>query len=462
MKNWKIYALSALLIFAGLTLLYTGSQRPVTIYIEDQLFVIQSRALTVAQALRDGGVSTTNQDRVSPSLNSWLPWKPVIQIKIANQVNLYQSDGQIMASLRVVERIPANLLASQGIRLYPQDRLLWNGEQIDVTKPLPLAQEYQLQWFPAKKVEIKLPDQSEVIAYTSGDSVAQALWAAGFSPSNIHQIEPPLEAALTGNTQIQVQNGRELRVQLADRELVTTTNVQTVGQALAQTGVSLQGLDYSVPAENELLPENGRVQVVRVREEVILEQQPIPFQNEYVADPELELDQRRVVEAGRYGIEVSRVNVRYEDGQEMNRQTEATWIASQPVSQKMGYGTKVVVRTMATPSGQIEYWRAVTVYATSYSPCRSGTSTCYNGTASGLPVTRGVIGVTRAWYSWMVGQGVYIPGYGNAVVADVGGGIPGKHWIDLGFTDDDYEPWHSNVTLYFLTPVPENIPWILP
>jgi uncharacterized protein YabE (DUF348 family) len=461
MKNWKILALSALMILGGFALLYTGLRRPVTIYIEDQQFEIQTRAFLVSQALRESGIEIDAQDRVSPSLNSLLAWKPVIQIQKSNQVNLFEKD-HLLTAFRTTERIPANLLASQGIQLYPQDQLYWNAELLDPSRPLPLAPVYNLQVRPAMRVVVTNPDGSQRVAYTAGQNVAQALWAVGIPPNAGMQTAPPLEAALPDSAEIQLQNGRELRVKLADREVVTLTNAQTVGQALAQAGIALQGLDYSLPAEGEPLPESGQVRVVRVREEVVLEQQPIPFESEYVADPTLELDQRHVVEPGRYGIEVSRVNVRFEDGQEVVRQTEATWTASQPVSQKLGYGTKVEIRTLDTPSGTIEYWRAVTVYATSYSPCRSGTEKCYHGTASGLPVTRGVIGVTRTWYSWMVGQGVYIPGYGRAVVADVGGGIPGKHWIDLGFTDDDYEAWHSNVTLYFLTPVPESIPWILP
>ena len=43
-----------------------------------------------------------------------------------------------------------------------------------------------------------------------------------------------------------------------------------------------------------------------------------------------------------------------------------------------------------------------------------------------------------------------------------GGGFPGKYWIDLAYTDDAYVPWSSYVTIYFLTPVPKTIPWILP
>jgi 3D (Asp-Asp-Asp) domain-containing protein len=79
-----------------------------------------------------------------------------------------------------------------------------------------------------------------------------------------------------------------------------------------------------------------------------------------------------------------------------------------------------------------------------------------------LTAQHGVIAVTRAWYNLMLGQRLYVPGYGIGVVGDIGGGIPGKYWIDLAYSDDDYVAWHQNVTVYFLTPVPENIAWILP
>jgi hypothetical protein len=49
---------------------------------------------------------------------------------------------------------------------------------------------------------------------------------------------------------------------------------------------------------------------------------------------------------------------------------------------------------------------------------------------------------------------VYVPGYGIATILDVGGGIPGRPWIDLGYSDSDYVSWHQWVTVYFLSPPP--------
>ena len=65
------------------------------------------------------------------------------------------------------------------------------------------------------------------------------------------------------------------------------------------------------------------------------------------------------------------------------------------------------------------------------------------------------------WYLSMQGQRLFIPGYGFASVEDVCGGCDGKPWIDLGYSDNDYEQWNSSVTVYFLTPVPANMIHVL-
>jgi len=61
------------------------------------------------------------------------------------------------------------------------------------------------------------------------------------------------------------------------------------------------------------------------------------------------------------------------------------------------------------------------------------------------------------------GTRMYVPGYGFAEAADTGGGVRGR-FIDLGFDDHNYVGWHSQVMVYFLTPVPPegSIRWIIP
>jgi 3D (Asp-Asp-Asp) domain-containing protein len=261
---------------------------------------------------------------------------------------------------------------------------------------------------------------------------------------------------------VELRRARTVSIHSGGLEVAVKTAAPTVGEALLEAGLPLQGMDRTLPAEDEAVPADGQIQLVRVREVVALAQELLPFENSFTTTPDLELDQRQVIQPGRYGVVVNRERVRYEDGVEVARLHEEQWTAAEPQGQVVGLGTQPVIRTLDTGSGTIEYYRAVTMYATSYSPCQQGMGRCSKATASGLPLQKGVVGVTSAWYRLFAGAQVYIPGYGIGIIGDVGGGIPGKYLIDLGYSEEDYEAWHQNVTVYFLTPVPANVPAILP
>lgn len=449
------------LILTGILLVIVGTHRPITIYIDGQPQVLYTHAITVGWALSSSNLTIDPDDHLQPPATQFLGWDDVIYLDRARQVNIWLPLQELSYSFLTVERLPANILQAIDLTLFPGDRLYWNGELIDPNKPLPLASFYNLQFQPGIPIAIE-DDGRERTLYSAAPTLGEALWESGIIFKSTDKISPPYNETPLVSTSVTIHRSIPIQIKVGEQYVNSYSAAATIGEALAEAGVSLQTLDYSIPGENEPIPADGSIQVIRVREEVIIDQTPIPFENEYVADSEVELDQTKVIEAGQYGIKATRIRVRYEDDQEVSRQTEVKWVASEPNTQKIGYGNNVFIRSLDTPNGPLEYWRAVSVYATSYSPCRSGTSKCHYGTSYGLPVSRGVIGVTHQWYLLMAGQQVYVPGYGKGVIADVGGGIPGKYWIDLGFIDEEYESWHQTVTLYFLTPVPDSIPWILP
>jgi 3D (Asp-Asp-Asp) domain-containing protein len=221
-------------------------------------------------------------------------------------------------------------------------------------------------------------------------------------------------------------------------------------------------MDYPIPAEDQPIPTDGQIQIVKVHEEYILENETIPFGIEFVPSQEINLDDQQVLQTGEYGILAKRIRVVYEDDKEISRTVSDTWTAKSPTPRKVGFGTKVTIQTQNTSDGPIQYYRAVDVYATSYSPCRLGIAGyCSNRTASGAELKKGVIGVIRPWYNYMKGASVYIPGYGFATIEDIGAGFSDRHWVDLGYSDEDWVSWSRYVTVYFLLPIPENILFIL-
>lgn len=372
-------------------------------------------------------------------------------------------DNSQVITLQTEERVPALVLDQAGISLSPKDRVFVNGFPVSLDQPIP-GESMTLQVRRAVNVTLVTPEgemQIQSAAFTVGEVLHEAsIWLRAGDKVN-PSASTPLSTFKLPNPSITITPARAVTITTSGKNIQINSPAQTVGEALAEAGIPLLGLDYSLPAENEALPADGQIRVVRVRESVVLAQKPIPFENDLQASADVPLDQTQIIQPGESGLSVQRIRIRYEDGNEISRVTENETVVRPPRTRILGYGTKVEVKTAVVDGVEIEYWRAVQMYATSYSPCRSGGDRCYTGTSSGKSLRKGMVGMSYSWYLAMGGQPLYIPGYGFATVEDVCGGCTGKPWIDLGYSDNDWQQWSSWVTVYFLTPVPSNIIYVL-
>ncbi len=369
-------------------------------------------------------------------------------------------DGDQLVTLQTDERVPSAILSEAGITLAPEDRVLVNG--IRVSPELPITSyPITLQLRRAVPIILSTPQGQRTIQ-TSAFTVGEALHEAGIQLRARDKISQPIQSPVSSvQAPVSMDQSLSLTITSNGKIITTTSSAQTVGAALAEAGIPLVGGDYSIPSENEALPPDGNIKVVRVSEAVLLAQKPIPFSSELIASAEVPLDQTQILQPGETGLTIQRIRVRYEDGVEVTRVTEDESVVRLPKDRVLGYGTKIEIKTAVVDGATIEYWRAVQMYITSYSPCRSGGDRCYTGTSSGATVKKGVVGMRYDWYLAMGGQPLYIPGYGFATVEDVCGGCVGKPWIDVAYSDNDFVPWSSWVTVYFLTPVPANIVYVL-
>ncbi|MBL8103470.1 MAG: G5 domain-containing protein, partial [Anaerolineales bacterium] len=325
----------------------------------------------------------------------------------------------------------------------------------------------QLQLRRAVSVTLNTP-QGERTLQTSALTVGQALSEAGLSLSINDLINPPAETALTGATTVTYSPARDLVITTGEEILNIRSAAGTVGAALAEAGIPLMGLDTSHPQESEALPEDGQIRVTRVYESIRVAMESIPFETEYVDSVDVAFGQEEILQPGTNGIMAVRTRIRYEDGNEVSRETEDKTVLREPQKQIVASGTKIV---LAPAGGEIpyEYWFATEMYASWYSPCNSGTGSCSYGTASGAPAGFGIVAVDYSIYPSMAGMKLYIPGYGLATVGDTGGGpiietafgVPRTKWIDLGYNDNAIGGLSGWVTVYFLAPAPAEIPYFL-
>ncbi len=372
-------------------------------------------------------------------------------------------DGDQLQVVTVADRSVAAILAQANVLLSPADQVLFNGYLVALNSSLDSASG-TLQVRRAVKISV-----GGKTFETTAVTVGEALAGAGFGLHSADMIAPAADAALSVPTSVGYTPARELIIQVDGQERHILSAASTVSGALAQAGLPLLNLDFSQPAEDQPLPPDGRIRVVRVSESLVLSEKTIPFQSEYKDSPDVELGQEQILQPGVQGLSVSRIRIRYEDGKEVARQTEAETVVRPPQNRISARGSKIVVKTITVNGHAVQYWLQLQMYATVYSPCNSGGNGCSSGTASGLRAGKGVVAVDPGLYAYLNGQRLYIPGYGSAVIGDVGGGyiveqntgVSRYRWIDLGFDDNNITDMSGWVTVYFLAPAPATIPDIL-
>lgn len=439
---------------------YASLSRTVTVMADGQVVILTTRAVTVGGALRDAGIMLGSGDQTTPNELWPISDGTVIDVQRAARIQLHV-DGQVYQT-QSGERNPAVLLALWNIDLGEGDRLTLAGQTVSLGDPLPDEPFISLEV--RRAVELAVNEGGRSTSFlTSAPTVGQALAEHGIQLSVADDADPAAETPLDDALTVTILRARPITIEIDDESIEAYSASATVGEALTDAGIALQGLDYSEPAADQALPDDGHIAIVRVSESLVLEQEILPHATEFQVDPEAELGASSVIQEGQDGVTSSRTRVRYENGVEVSQIQEDGRVLVEPITQINGYGSQAVIRTTVVDGVEIEYWATMSMYATSYSPCRSGVDQCLYGTStSGVSVAKGVVATYRDWLLAARGVTIYVPGYGPGAFYDVGGGFPdGRPWIDLGYSDSDWVGWSGWVTVYFTTPVPANIPYFI-
>jgi len=449
-------AIPLVLVVAGLSVLYYATARPALLVVDGEPLKLRTHARRPIELLHEAGIALGPDDALMPNGDSELKWDdgvlPVVELNQARPVVLV--DRGTISLVETAETDPANLIGRQ---LYPGDRFIVNGLPAGSGAPS------HIQLKRAFPVRLTV-DGSDRLLHSAAPTLGEALWENGIQLHEGDRLEPLPNTPLDGPIEARLKRSMLVDIRADGQELQARSAADTVGEALADAGLHLVGLDYSIPDQAATLPAGGQIQLVRVREEVQMEQEPLSFDTVYQPIDSLEIDNQQIVQPGAYGVTTNRLRVRIEDGAEVGRILEGEWVAQEPTPQIIGYGTQIQVRTVATADGPLDYWRKLEMYATSYSPSRAGVSPdapWYGITASGKRLKKGLVAIDRSLIPF--GTMMYVPGYGYAEAADTGSGVRGR-WIDLGYEDDNWITWSGNVTVYFLTPMPapESIVYIFP
>jgi uncharacterized protein YabE (DUF348 family) len=460
----------------GMLVGYISTQTEVQLVINERPFTVRTHQPTVGALFEELHLPLAPEDIVLSPLDAALTEGGQIVIRKALPVTL-RADG-LELQLRTHSHTVADFVREAGITLDRHDRVTVEGEVVEPDSPLPasallgasdidpstLWRQPPLQMQILRAVPITIHDGAVPIPILStAHTVGQALFDEGILLYLGDGVTPTLGTQTSAGIQVYIQRSKPLVILADDRRVKTRTQGDTVAQALTQESIELVGRDYTIPEQQTEVYDNMTVKVIRVQEQVVLEEEPIPFETVWQTDAELELDSQRLDQAGTAGAKRRLVRIVYENAVETERVTEEEWVETPPTTEIISYGTRIVIRERQTPDGPISYWRHFRAYATAYTASTAGTprdAPWYGRTYMGLQAKKGIIAVDPEVISY--GTWMYVPGYGKGLAADRG--VYGKH-IDLCYDDDKWPPpWHWFVDVYLLTPVPpaDRIHWILP
>ncbi len=459
---------------------YISTQREITLSVDGYPLSFRTHQTSVDAFLEEIGVEVNEADIVLPGLHTHLDGQVII--KRARPVIL-EVDGQTLERYTHSKTV-GDFLLETGVALGSHDGITMGGVEVDLEAPLsskPISvprgvgkgktMPFSLDPLSARRIVIhrsvpfQLFDDGALITLsTIAPTVGQALKEHGVLIYLGDQVKPGLGTPVSTGVRVYIERAKPLTILVDGRRIVTRTQAERVKEALEQEGVTLGVRDYTIPNRLTSLTNNMTVQVIRVKEELVIEEDPIPFETVWRPDPELEIDHRRLAQQGEEGLRKRLICIRYENGQEKERVMTNEWVAREPTTEVIAYGTKIVVRGLETPQGPVRYWRKIRMLATSYTAATSGKSRDhprYGLTYLGWEATKGVIAVDPRvirFYTKM-----YVPGYGFGTAADTGGAIKGRH-IDLAYDEGNLVVWFKWVDVYLLEPVPppEEIRWILP
>ena len=317
------------------------------------------------------------------------------------------------------------------------------------------------------RIQYTLVDGGQAIGLASdAPTVGEALAQAGIVLYLADRIQPPIEARLTPGLTVVIDRSQPVVIEVDGDTLRTrvSPDAETVADALAEAGIALLDQDYTLPSAGSPLPPEGVILVKRALDQSAIVTEAIPFEARYEARADMELDTLATIQEGQDGVLQRTYYIRYEDGVEVERQVDSEVVLQPPVDKVIGYGTNIVIRTLDTVDGPVQYWRKIFVRVTAYSPSRSGTPTevpWFGRTRTGKTLVRGIVAVDPTVIP--LGAKLYVVGYGPGTADDTGSGIVGK-WVDLGYEDSNFEHWYGYTDVYLLAPPPppDQINWILP
>lgn len=309
---------------------------------------------------------------------------------------------------------------------------------------------------------------------TSGNTVAEVLSQQGIRVDTHDVVEPKLEQPVRSGSVVTINRAMPIYIETAEGLKQVYLYGGTVGDALTAAGIDYDFNDDILPAVDEQLYYDMRIQYVRVDLSTNIERESLGYETVVQQSDELYLGDSRVAQVGVAGEVQKQWVYIYRDGEEVSHRVDNREVIKEPVDEIILEGTKPTpaptpeptLAPQATPrptkaptskpaaptkkpsptqrpssptvpSGPTGEGEVMSMTATAYTATGNKTATGTWPSSSRSRENPGTVAVNPSIIPYRTL--LYIDGYGYAVAEDTGGYLNSHPYnIDL-YMDSEYE-----------------------
>ncbi|HHX51707.1 MAG TPA: DUF348 domain-containing protein [Clostridia bacterium] len=289
-----------------------------------------------------------------------------------------------------------------------------------------------------KDIQIVVDGKTKQVV-SFAQSVGQVLADEGITLKPHDRVEPAVDSTLRDGMEIAITRAFQAWIEVDGQQLEITTIPETAGGILRKAGIELGPEDRVEPEIEKLVNSETIIRVVRVRTEEIVEKEELPFQVVRHLDPELERGLVKTIQKGKKGISNNTYRITYEDGQVVDKELVGKKVVREPVHEEIRVGALQVVSR-----GGVNYRfrEAKSVVATAYAPTGNRT---YTGTWPKI----GSVAVDPKVIP--LGTRLFVEGYGPGKAEDIGSAIKGNRIDVFVENEEDAVKWgRKRVKVYIL------------
>lgn len=173
-----------------------------------------------------------------------------------------------------------------------------------------------------------------------GGTISDLLKQEGITLGEKQHVNYDLDKYLTDGMDVKISYSFSVEVQCDGETNACETEVETVGDVLAELKISLGKDDRVTPAITEAVTEGMQILVKRVTFDTIEETEEIAYETTYENDSSMAKGKEQVSTKGEKGEKKVTYQVTYVDGVEESREATDETVTKEPVNEVVKVGTK--------------------------------------------------------------------------------------------------------------------------